>query len=397
MAETIIFLGAGASKDLQLPLSNELLAEILTRLGNETLFQGDAEAAKTVRACLGAIWPGFDVRSAGKRIPVGDSARLPSITDLLSTIDYLLSTGNAPGPAIDLALLSRARTLLERAIFEVLVRMEHPDALRMEGVPAAVGEEWENTYARHVLARENTPDAPARIAAANWILDQVRAGQKVTLISMNYDIEIEQELYRQLGYGYVFGRIDFGTPVREPAGGAIFPRPADALLSIYKLHGSLNWLVCSACDSLYVNPVGAIAYLSFLLDNPEPDDEWLQHLEAAGANQCHCLYRPLRHVIVAPSFVRNVHDPNVLAIWRSALAALRRADRWVLIGYSLPPEDVAIRSMLLRGYQARDDGRPPDVVVVQKGDSARAAYEIMFGDFTYHADGFQSYLASQSR
>jgi hypothetical protein len=101
--------------------------------------------------------------------------------------------------------------------------------------------------------------------------------------------------------------------------------------------------------------------------------------------------------IVAPSFVRNVQDPNVLSIWRSAIAALRRAERWILIGYSLPPEDVAIRSMLLRGYQARTHGGPPEVIVVQKGKADEPRYNVMFPAtrFTYYEHGFIPYLTAQ--
>ena len=66
-----------------------------------------------------------------------------------------------------------------------------------------------------------------------------------------------------------------------------------------------------------------------------------------------------------PSFVREVRDPILLEIWRNALEVLREADRWIVVGYSLPLEDLAIRSMLLRAYHERDNGRP-EVVVIQK-------------------------------
>jgi hypothetical protein len=42
----------------------------------------------------------------------------------------------------------------------------------------------------------------------------------------------------------------------------------------------------------------------------------------------------------------------LLEIWQTALEALREAETWYIIGYSLPPEDVAIRTILLRAYQS---------------------------------------------
>ena len=160
--------------------------------------------------------------------------------------------------------------------------------------------------------------------------------------------------------------------MRDPDSGDVYERPHDAALGIYKLHGSLNWLRCDVCDTIYVNPVGPIAYLSFLLEQ-EPDpkapaDAVRQALWDGGANQCHCGHRPLRHVIVAPSIVRDMRDVILVEIWRNALAALRRAKTWIIVGYSLPPEDVAIRSVLLRARVGRDPNPPPDVIVVQKGN-----------------------------
>jgi hypothetical protein len=153
------------------------------------------------------------------------------------------------------------------------------------------------------------------------------------------------------------------------------------------------------CDNIYVNPVGAISYLSFLLgDDAERrklNHPWLADLEATGANECHCGYRPLRHVIVAPSYVREVRDPILLEIWRNALEALRSADEWIIVGYSLPPEDVAIRSMFLRAYQGRDTDATPRIFVVQKEEKEPevSRYRLLFPDHSYFPGGLSGYLS----
>lgn len=182
----------------------------------------------------------------------------------------------------------------------------------------------------------------------------------------------------------------------------IYHRPEKARFGVYKLHGSLNWLRCGVCDNVYLNPVGAIAYLSFLLtddaDRHKRENSWLTQLEDSGANQCHCGHRPLRHVIVAPSFVRDVRDPRLRGIWRSALEALRQAERWIIVGYSLPPEDVAIRSMFLRAYQGRDTSERPQVVVVQKEEREPelTRYQLLFPGHVYMVGGISSYLRTRS-
>jgi len=389
----VIFLGAGASYDLELPLTADLLPRIIAAAQGK-LFGDDSAARQCIVQGVKTLFPGWTEQPPAEQSRAAAIA-LPEITDLLSTIDFLLQSGTAPAPDFDLEALARARHLFERAIFEQLARVEDPAALAMKGVPKAVRDEWQIAFLKKVITGRTT-GTPTRARAVDYILSLARQ-EPVTLLSTNYDIEIDQLLYARLGYREVFEQVDFGTPVRDPGSGVIHQRPANARLAVYKLHGSLDWLTCPACDSLYLNPIGAIAYLSFLLGPDRPKGKWLQTLHEQGANQCHCMYRPLRHVIVAPSFVRNVQDPNLLSVWRSALAALRRAGRWIVVGYSLPPEDVAIRTLLLRGVHARDQRRKLEVVVVQKGVAAEARYRMMFPHLAaYHPDGFAAFLAAET-
>jgi NAD-dependent SIR2 family protein deacetylase len=408
MTKTMVFLGAGASKALGLPLTGDILPQLLSRLSSEKspdppLFGGDKDDQRELKHCLRVILPGLKFAS-GPKDHGAQSDTLPSITDVLSAIDYFLVSANAPSPDFTLSRLARARTLLERAVFELLVRNENPDALNME-MPEVVHREWDHT-AKLGLLPQRPPDQHAeRLRSVEWIMKLAKVEGGVTLISTNYDIEIEQGLYSTLGYNNVFNQVDFGTSVRDPACDKIYSRPSNASYKIFKLHGSLNWLRCSVCDNLYLNPAGAVAYLSFLLGEDSERNKrkfsWLRELEKEGANQCHCGYRPLRHVIVAPSFVRDVRDPILLEIWRNALQALREADRWIIVGYSLPPEDVAIRSLFLRAYH-RPRNQRPEVVVVQKNEKKKdrnngpeiSRYELLFPGNTYKGGGLIANLDS---
>jgi hypothetical protein len=417
MTKTVVFLGAGASKAFGLPLTGEILPMLLTRLMSKTssdqpLFGGDNVDQSELRRCLRVILPGLRFVSGSK----GRSARpgtLPLITDVLSAIDHFLISANAPGPGFTLYRLARARTLLERAVFELLVRNENADALQMEGMPNAlqmegmpddVRKEWHQTATLGLLPQRPADQYSEIQRTVKWLTGLAPKDEyRMTLISTNYDIEVEQGLYKELGrsdYYNVFRQVDFGTSVRDPSQGTVYRRPSNARYGVFKLHGSLNWLRCSVCDNLYLNPAGAVAYLSFLLGEDsgrhKRKHQWLKDLEKDGGNQCHCGYRPLRHVIVAPSFVRDVRDPILLEIWRNALEALREADRWIIVGYSLPPEDLAIRSMFLRAYYREDKGRRPEIVVIQKAKSEPevSRYGLLFPGHTYVAGGLGGYLDS---
>jgi hypothetical protein len=406
MSRTVIFLGAGASKGLGLPLTNEIFPSIVEQLldesGQEVLFGGDIAIQERLKRCLSAILPGWNAFASHAQNRRVWRDTLPPITDLLSAIDYLLLSANAPGPDFSRPELALARVLLERAMFELLVRNESPDTLQMEGVPGALHDAWRQTAEARLLPLRPPEYHHELQRTVNWLMELASTlGDRVTLISTNYDIEVEQALYTRLGYDNVFDQVDFGMRVREPDRGTVYRRPADARFGVYKLHGSLNWLRCDVCDNVYLNPLGAIAYLSFLLGDDavgRPQEQpWLADLRASGADQCHCRYRPLRHMIVAPSFVREVRDPILLEIWHNALEALRQADEWIIVGYSLPPEDVAIRSMFLRAYRGRDTQSHPRVVVVQKEEKEPECtrYRLLLPEHCYETGGLSGYLDSR--
>lgn len=397
MSRTVVFIGAGASKALGLPLTNEILPAVLERLaGGKDLFRGNQRALDHLNRCLTAILPGLPDFAATPEAFKQSRTLLPPITDILSAIDYFLLSSNTPGAGLTQQDVDRLRRLLERAIFELLVANEGTDSPLMEGVPDQVSDQRRKSTELGILPpRSSDPGLELRRRIVDWLQSLASGpGHQVSIISTNYDIEIEQELYNRLGYHQVFDSVDFGTCVRAPDSGTVHKRPKEAPYSVLKLHGSLNQLRCSVCDNIYVNPVGAIAYLSFVLDDlAEPgnaDNAGLQVLETSEADTCHCGHRPLRHVIIAPSYVRDVRDPILLEIWRNALEALRQADRWIIIGYSLPPEDVAIRSMFLRAFQGRDLGKgPPEVTVVQRErkEPELSRYQLLLPGHRYFPEG----------
>lgn len=102
MSKTVVFLGAGASKALGLPLTGEILPQLLSRLSTETsrdspLFGGDKDDQSELKDCLRAILPGLKFAS-GPKDQDAQSGTLPLITDVLSAIDHFLISANAPGP-----------------------------------------------------------------------------------------------------------------------------------------------------------------------------------------------------------------------------------------------------------------------------------------------------------
>lgn len=98
-------------------------------------------------------------------------------------------------------------------------------------------------------------------------------------------------------------------------------------------------------------------------------------------------------MLITPSLVRDIREVNLLEVWKHSLELLREAEEWVLIGYSFPSEDIAVRSLILRAAQGRKT--PPRVTVVQKGDDphTRARYEVFFPGCGYLTNGLEEYIS----
>jgi hypothetical protein len=393
-----------------LPLTRDILPRILTGMEEKTLFRDDTHAREQLDSMLKAtVFPGLDSWLRG----VGSNARsfeqLPLITDVLSLIDHLIQAGNAAALNFDLAKLVESRRHLERAIFEILgAGVSDAEA----GPQEAPDEIKKSMHAAAELA-PSLFHAPSSVTKgfADWLRQLMKEQSErgrltLTVITSNYDLVIESELYRNYTYSDIWRQFDFGTAFRDPVSGNLQPRPLKPSLRLLKLHGSLNWLRCDLCDHVYMNPNGPIAYLAF---NPKcsvadgPTDL---------ASTCHCGFYPLRHIMIAPSTVRDIRDPTLLEIWKAALEALRAADDWLIVGYSLPSEDVAIRSMFLRAWHARRFSSKPVIRVIQSppvqstGNDDRPAtmsrtetnYRLAFGpgSVSYEAIGVEKLIRPTS-
>ena len=111
-----MFLGAGASKAFGYPLTGEILPAIRAGLNDGTLFPVESNPKrerakmKRLREHLTTLLPAF----------FDDGIELPLITDVLSLIDLLLSTGEIAVPMLSTEEMEDLRTLLEEAIIHAI-------------------------------------------------------------------------------------------------------------------------------------------------------------------------------------------------------------------------------------------------------------------------------------
>ncbi|MGZ3750655.1 MAG: hypothetical protein ACXVB0_01350 [Mucilaginibacter sp.] len=348
----VYFLGAGCSKNFGYPLTGQIMPEILTDLRNHDLFQlkksGKTEEERQFETDLldyiYLLYPGLKNLD-----PEKDG--IPNITEVLSFVDYCCFYNIPPHPDFNSEKLEYFQTLLNRAVGELLLTYDQEEYKPEE---------------RKLLDQFIGP------------IKNEDKNSEVTVITTNYDLIIDYEFVKLSE----LNRIDYGIPYRNIPDSKIVVQTDNPLFRYYKLHGSLNWLKCDYCGHYYINSHGSILHQMY---KPATDD----------GNTCICSESlRLKSVLVAPSLVRDIRDSNLLQIWKSALEAIRSADRLVFIGYSLPAEDLAIKSIIIRGINARDKKAPLRVDVVQKDGVSKPNFTNLFADnLNYYSDGLGDYLS----
>lgn len=353
MAKNIVyFLGAGCSYNFGYPLTGQMMPDILENLYYKDLFQlgyrktiTEKRHENEFKRFIEFLYPGL------KELSLKEKMKLtPSITEILSLVDHLCFYNIPPHPSLNEEKLLHFRYLLNRAVAELLM-----DYQNMRYKPKEF--KLLKKFMGPIVAQEKTVN--------------------ISIITTNYDLSIDPQFENAIANN----KVDYGIPYRGmDKQGRIIQQPTNPLFRYYKLHGSLNWLKCDLCGQYYIHKNGTIAHQAF---REEIDDD----------NTCTCnKYLKLKTVLVAPSLVRDIRDSNLLQIWKAAIEAIRTADRLTFIGYSLPAEDLAIKSVIMRGLNGRNK-KQLDVEVVQQGVGAKQNYINLFGKgITYYDKGLAQYL-----
>lgn len=355
MGENIVyFLGAGCSKNFGYPLTGDIMPEILRNLQLHDAFQLNAagktkkeeQSEKDLLRFIELLYPGLE----GQNFLLKKNG-IPSIIEVLSMVDHLCFYNIPPHPKLGEEKLRYFQYLLNRGVAELLMDYQNKEFTRPQ---------------ERLLEKFITP-----------ILEH-QDESKVSIITTNYDLSIDEAFSEQMHHN----ELDYGIPYRtlDHQGALVMP-PVKPLLRYYKLHGSLNWLKCELCGQYYIHPGGVTTYQAFR--------EKIDH-----NNTCICNdWLKLKIVLVAPSLVRDIRDSNLLQIWKAAIEAIRTADRLIFVGYSLPGEDLAIKSVIMRGLNGRQRKKPLEVDVVQQSDRAKQNYINLFGKgIKYYKGGLKDYL-----
>ncbi len=246
----------------------------------------------------------------------------------------------------------------------------------------------------HLCGESKTDTTFYERLAASMIFRRIsagRAGDPFAIVSVNWDSLIEDSIYACISRAHVEGEIDvdygcfsnaLGTSPHTPS----ITQKAKGMFNVkcFKLHGSVNWLLCPACNRLF-SGLGS------------DEKEWELYALKRACSVCESLRPPespgktpqLEPFFVTPTYVKQFNNPHIQMVWHNAYIELAEAQKIVFIGYSLPPSDYHVRTLLLRALNPS-----ADIVVVSHGRKDLRNYKSFFGsrEITWQTEGVQAYF-----
>ena len=349
MPDTAIFLAAGASKAEGAPLQGELFKEYFS----STLFKNSHDEMDRELATFFREMFHIDVDRGDM-----DKINFPTFEEVLSLTD--------------LAIIRKEAF----RHFDIENRAANSGRLRLiaQYLVFLVAKLLDAKLGNHAMVHR-------RLGTALRAADKLR---DVVFVSTNYDILIDNALDEEYDNDI---DVDYGIEFRN------FERPNDwrrprrcRSVSLFKPHGSLNWLFCPTCNELEITPKekGVVTRL-------------ISGFANAICEHCGSVYAPL---IVPPTFYKDMNNVFLSAIWNRTDIALRKVSHIIFCGYSFPDADIHIKYMLKRAQTNRDNklrftviNHHPKKTSKESGDE-KYRYERFLGDgVDYTKKSFSEFAA----
>lgn len=236
-------------------------------------------------------------------------------------------------------------------------------------------------------------------------------GIEPTVVSLNYDVIVDNTMF-ELSDRYASATTpDYGVDISTPQYVQVKNRGVYGHL--FKIHGSLNFLYCEKCSRLDLfvseglNGLRTTKALDELYhEAPFQDAYSCRGTRCRNSPACDGFVSP---ILITPTFVKDYQNPHVNKVWKEAEAAMKNSDRAIIIGYSLPTDDVEIAMLFKRGLNHLDRKQITIVEYVEQDIEKSAGqrtpleahatgqrFRSLFGPgLDWHTTGFEGWLKEQ--
>ncbi len=114
---------------------------------------------------------------------------------------------------------------------------------------------------------------------------------------------------------------------------------------------------------------------------------------------CEMCNAQLQVVMITPTHLKDYRNPHISRVWYEAEQTLRNAGRVIIIGYSLPDDDIEVAYLLKRGLEHLPKkcvtviGHDPEARPKEENRTWQR-YKVLLGsEFEWRHDGFKHWLA----
>ena len=320
--KTVFIVGAGFSANSGLPLQSEF-TELFLKAG--AFKRGKSRSLMPVLGQFVQKTFGFDSGN--------DLSSYPELEDIFTMLDLSANTGHHLGCHYSPKDLRRLRRMLLSRTIRML------NSAYLDGKKKNLSER------KRLL----------------FFLSQL-SEKKHQFVSLNWDVVLEgclEEVEAPFAPSY--------SPEIRPAeiennNVVLIPKKKRQIL-VSKMHGSINWLYCDCCRRSYSVPVARVSRLASQVLQSEEEQE-LYGDKGLVRLTCPFCSVDLGVRLATFSYQKALRAPMFESSWLQAEKALRRAHKWVFIGYSLPAADFEFKYLLKRVELARKTA--PEILVVTK-------------------------------
>ena len=322
----VFIMGAGASKDDNIPVQDEILKNILK---SEFAFKNKEGLHKK---------------------------EYTKVSQKIKQLLYTIFTGNT---AVENISLEAIFNILETAItknqdignISVDKIKQYYDAL-LEGIMFATLTDAK--LKEHNINNLKTKSPYTILGKKLYDGYNNRKNINFSFITFNYDICLDRVLLSMYNkdedYSY---DVDFGIELGNYEDENWFHRPRKRKIYLLRPHGSINWLFCRSCGKVF----------SKISKQGKP-------IELVKGRKCYyCGLDSIEPYIVHPTNNRIYKNKYIMQIWDKVENLLQEADHWCFIGYSLPKTDRYFSYLLSRIYNFRKlknikNNKTPEISVI---------------------------------
>lgn len=300
MSEIVFILGAGASRHAGAPLMADFLdkADELRKEGKAGNFKEDFDRV-------------FHAISALQIVHSKSELDLDNIESVFAAFEMARLVGRLPG--ISSKKIRPLLASIRRVILGTL----------------------EKTITYPVAGRDVYPN-PSYDSLAKLIneLNDEGRHKRCSIITFNYDLALDYALY------FNGHPADYCLPESVKRG----------RIPLMKLHGSLNWAICSKCRRIIPWDLGAFFQTHSWQVFGETKSAYLNLGSELPAGLDHCgKYVKPEPVIVPPTWNKTEYHKGLSAVWTRAASELSDAENIFVSGYSLTETDSFFRYLFALG------------------------------------------------